>query len=184
MALIEPQHFTAANGERFTIRTAQPDDAAALLAYIRPLAQETGFFILEPDEFPATEEQEQQWVQDHLDSPGKLVLLAEADGTIIGNVSFDNGPHRRIAHRGTLGIGVVKQWRGRGVGTALLQMLLEWATATPLIEKVCLEVFATNETAIRLYRTLGFIEEGRRPKDIRRGPGQYVDTVAMYRLVK
>ncbi len=79
---------------------------------------------------------------------------------------------------------MVKEWRGRGVGTALLKSLLEWATAHPLIEKVWLEVFATNERAIRLYRKLGFVEEGVRPQDIKLGPGRYVDTLAMYKFVK
>jgi ribosomal protein S18 acetylase RimI-like enzyme len=43
------------------------------------------------------------------------------------------------------------------VGTALLRTLLEWAEANPLIEKFGMEVVATNETAIRLYRKLGFV---------------------------
>ena len=184
MPSIQPKTLTTRNSHEFTIRTAQPEDAAALLAYIRPVAKETEFFILEPDEFPETEEEEQEWIQDHLESPGKILLLAEAGGKIIGNVSFENGPHRRIAHRGNLGIAVVKDWRVRGVGTALLESLLEWATANPLIEKVCLEVFATNTSAIHLYKKLGFVEEGLRPMDIKFGPGRYVDTVSMYKFVK
>ena len=184
MSSIAPQTFINRTGQQFTIRTAQPNDAAAMLAYIRLVAGETEFFILQPDEFPETEEQERKWVQDHLDHPGQIVLLAEASGTIIGNISFENGPHRRIAHRGTLGIAVVKPWRGQGVGTTLLQALLNWATDNPLIEKVCLEVFATNHTAIRLYRKLGFVEEGVRAKDIKIGPGQYVDTVAMGKFAR
>ena len=79
---------------------------------------------------------------------------------------------------------MVKEWRGRGVGAALLEALLEWAAASPIIERVCLEVFATNDRAIRLYEKLGFVEEGRRQRDIKLGPGRYVDTVAMYRFVK
>jgi RimJ/RimL family protein N-acetyltransferase len=184
MSTIPSKSLTAKSGEPFVIRTAQPDDAAAVLAYIRRIAAETEFFVLEPDEFPATEEQEREWIQDHVQSPGKILLLAEASGTIIGNVSFENGPHRRIAHRGIFGLAVVKEWRGQGVGTALLGALLEWAQANPVIEKVGLEVFATNETAIRLYKKLGFVAEGRRPKDIKFGPDKYVDTVAMHRLVK
>jgi len=184
MATIQPKTFTARSGQEFVVRSAQPGDAAALLAYVRAVAEETEFFVGEPDEFPATEEEERKWVQDHLDHPGKIVLLAETAGAIIGNVSFENGPHRRIAHRGSLGISVVRERRGQGVGTALLRALLEWAEASPLIEKVCLEVFATNREAIRLYTRLGFVEEGRRPREIKRGPGDYVDAVAMYRFVK
>ena len=42
----------------------------------------------------------------------------------------------------------------------LMERLLEWATCNPLIEKVCLEEFTTNSNGIRLYRKLGFVEEG------------------------
>jgi len=98
-------------------------------------------------------------------------------------LSFENGPHRRIAHRGTCGFSVAKQWRGKGIGTTLLQTLIEWAGANPLIEKVGLAVFANNEQAIRLYRKLGFVEEGRRPREMKLGPGQYVDDIMMYRFV-
>jgi RimJ/RimL family protein N-acetyltransferase len=119
MSSIDPKTFTARNGQSVTIRTAQPEDAATLLAYIRSVAEETQFFIFEPDEFPKTDDEERKWIQDHLDHPQQIVLMAEAGGTIIGNVSFENGPCcHRIAHRGTLGIAVVKEWRGRGVGGA------------------------------------------------------------------
>jgi RimJ/RimL family protein N-acetyltransferase len=184
MAAIESKTLTDRSGQQFTIRSAQPDDAEAMLTYIRSVAEETEFFVIQPDEFPPTVEAEQAWIQEHVDHPGKLLLLADVDGTIIGNVTFEAGAFRRISHRGNLGISVAKQWRGRGVGTALLVSLLEWATENSDIEKVCLDVFATNATAIGLYQKLGFIEEGRRINDIKRGADDYVDTVMMYKFVK
>jgi RimJ/RimL family protein N-acetyltransferase len=184
MATMPTGKFATRSGKPFLIRTAQPEDAAALLGYLHCLTQEPECFVIEADEFPATEEKERRWIQEHLDQPGKIVLLAEADRAVIGNVSFENGPFRRIAHRGSFGIAVLKEWRGMGVGTALLRALLQWAESNPLIEKVGMDVFAVNNGAIRLYRSLGFVEEGRRPKDVRLAPGKYVDTVAMYRFVK
>jgi RimJ/RimL family protein N-acetyltransferase len=184
MGSMPARNVTTQSGKAFLIRTAQPDDAAALIDYFRCLTQEPELFVLEPDEFPTTEEKERQWVVEHLEHPGKIVLLAEAEGTIIGNVSFENGPFRRVAHRGSFGIAVLKEWRGAGVGTALLRTFLEWAEANPLIEKVGMDVFALNQRAIQLYRRLGFVEEGRRPNEVKLGPGQYVDTVAMHRFVK
>lgn len=184
MSSIPAKNLATKSGKAFVIRTAQPEDATMLLAYIRCITKEPEFFVLEPDEFPATNELERQWIQEHLDHPGKIILLAEASGTILGNVSFENGPHRRIGHRGNFGIAVVKEWRGMGVGTALLNALLEWAKANPLLEKIAMEVFSVNDRAIRLYRRLGFVEEERRSKDIKLGPGKYVDTVAMCRFVK
>jgi RimJ/RimL family protein N-acetyltransferase len=130
MASIQPKTITARTGEEVVIRTAQPDDAAAMLAYIHCIGSEPELTVLEPDEFPATKEKERQWVQDHLDHPGKIVLVAESSVTIIGGLSFENGANRRTAHRGSFGISLLKEWRGRGVGTAMLETLLEWATAT------------------------------------------------------
>lgn len=66
----------------------------------------------------------------------------------------------------------------------MLKTLLEWAQANPLIEKVGLAVFSTNARVIELYRRLGFVEEGRRAKEIKFGPGKYVDEVLMGRFVK
>jgi len=183
MACVTTRTIATSTGETFTIRSAHPDDAARLLAYVRAVAAETPFFIMEADEFNFTDEQERQWIQEHLDGPGKLVLVAEVSGPVVGVLSFENGPHRRIAHRGTFGFSVAKQWRGKGIGMALLQTLIDWAEANPLVEKVGLAVFANNEQAIRLYRKLGFVEEGRRPREMKLGPGQYVDDIMMYRFV-
>ena len=183
MARITAQTITASTGEPVIIRSAQPDDAARLLAYVRSVAAETPFFIMEADEFNFTDQQERQWIQDHLDGPGKLALVAEASAAVVGVLSFENGPHRRIAHRGTFGFSVAQQWRGKGIGTALLETLIAWAEANPLVEKIALAVFANNEPAIRLYRKLGFVEEGRRPREMKLGPGQYEDDIMMYRFV-
>jgi RimJ/RimL family protein N-acetyltransferase len=183
MACITPRTIILATGETGTIRSPQPDDAAPLLTYVRSVAAETPYLIMEADEFNFTDDQERQWIQDHLDAPGKLALVAEVGGMVVGSLSFENGPYRRIAHRGTLGVSVAKQWRGKGIGTALLQALIDWADENPLIEKIGLAVAVNNEGAIRLYRKLGFLEEGRRPREMRIGPGQYMDDLLMYRFV-
>ena len=111
---IEPRSLKTKTGEPFLVRCAQPDDAANLLAYIQSVAQETGFFVIQPDEFPATEEQERQWIQEHVDHPGKLALVAEVAGSIVGCLSFENGPFNRTSHTGTFGVSVRKDWRGQG----------------------------------------------------------------------
>jgi RimJ/RimL family protein N-acetyltransferase len=183
MASITPRTIISAGGETVTIRSPHPGDAAPLLAYVQSVAAETPYLVMETDEFNLTDEQERQWIQDHFNAPGKLALVAEVTGTLIGSLSFENGPHRRIAHRGTFGFSVAKRWRGMGIGTALLQALIDWAEENPLIEKIGLAVAANNEGAIRLYSKLGFLEEGRRPREMRMGPGQYMDDLLMCRFV-
>lgn len=172
------------DGSMVMIRTALPNDAARILELVYAVFAEEEFTLSTLDDFHNTEEQETSWLQKNLDDPGKLVMVAEADGHIIGMLSFHNGERKRIAHLGEFGISVCKVWRNRGIGRALLSTLILWAQQHPLIEKVCLEVFATNVGAIALYESLGFQSEGRLRREIKLGPGAYVDTIRMALFVK
>jgi putative acetyltransferase len=82
-----------------------------------------------------------------------------------------------LAHRGHLGMGVHPDYRGRGLGTRLLQACIAkaWSRGLTRIE---LEARADNQRAIRLYARLGFVHEAIK----RRGmcfDGVYHDAVQM-----
>ncbi len=53
-----------------------------------------------------------------------------------------------------------------------------------MIEKVTLAVFSNNQRAITAYERCRFQEEGRCPRDMKLAPGEYLDSVLMYRFVK
>jgi ribosomal protein S18 acetylase RimI-like enzyme len=171
-------------GESVTIRSACPDDALDLLALGRAVIAESVYGAVTTDEFDFTEEQERAWIRRHLDDPARVLLVAEISRQVIGMLAVESGQLKRLAHRAVLHMSVKPEWRSRGVGIALLESAIEWARTHPVIEKLCLAVFATNSRAIGLYRKLGFIEEGRRPREIKFGPDQYVDDIQMYRYVK
>lgn len=101
-------------------------------------------------------------------------FLAEADGRIIGSMHVEPSSHGY----GEIGMAVVREWRGRGVGSALLAVGIDWARERGL-HKLSLEVFPHNERAIALYRKFGFVEEGRRVKQYRRRSGELWDTIEM-----
>jgi ribosomal protein S18 acetylase RimI-like enzyme len=73
---------------------------------------------------------------------------------------------------------VAREWRGRGVGSALVAAAIEWGRENGL-HKLTLSVFPHNEAAIGLYRKFGFSEEGRREKQIRRASGEFWDLIEM-----
>ena len=60
---------------------------------------------------------------------------------------------------------------------------LDWAEKNPLIEKVSLGVLSTNYRAIALYKSMGFVEEGRKIKEIKINENEYVDDILMYKFV-
>jgi len=101
-------------------------------------------------------------------------FVAEVDGEIVGNIHVDASKHGY----GEVGMAVASEWRGRGVGTALMEAAIAWARERGL-HKLTLGVFAHNERAIALYRKFGFVEEGRRVKHYRRQNGELWDSIEM-----
>ncbi len=181
--IISREHFLK-TGEAVLVRTAIPDDAQRLLVLGKAVAEEGDFVVTCPDEYTFTNDQGRDWIFQYGIDPGNLLIVAESSDRIIGELFLGSGSCRRQAHVATLHMSVSEDWRCRGVGTILLQSAIEWAASHPIIEKLGLAVFATNTRAIGLYRKLAFAEEGRRPHDVRIGPGRYVDAILMYRFVK
>jgi putative acetyltransferase len=100
--------------------------------------------------------------------------VAVAGGAIIGTIHVEAGRFGA----GDVGMLVDADWRGRGVGTALLEAAITRSRELGL-HKLCLEVFATNAAAIALYRRCGFAEEGLRVQQYRRASGELWDAVVM-----
>jgi ribosomal protein S18 acetylase RimI-like enzyme len=106
---------------------------------------------------------------------GAQAAGAQAAGAqLIGVIHVEASPHGF----GELGMLVHRDWRGRGVGSALLREAIVRAHGQGL-HKLCLEVFAHNEAAIALYRKAGFVEEGRRARQYRRASGELWDAIVM-----
>lgn len=83
----------------------------------------------------------------------------------------------RQSHRGGLGMGILPEYRGKGIGSQLLQKVIEHAKTFGL-EKIELNVYTSNVSAVALYKKFGFEQEGL-IKKYRKLDGQYFDCLAM-----
>lgn len=184
MAVLQTQMFILPTGKPCTIRSAVPTDAAEIIAHTRRVASETDFLVTTVEEVTFTEEQERAWIKQHTDNSCSMLLAAEIDNHIVGILSYRGETRKRLAHQGTFGISVRKEWHNHGIGRKLIETMLNWAKCNPTIERVNLEVFSSNLGAIHLYRALGFQEEGRRIHYVKLNNENYVDEVLMSRFVK
>jgi L-phenylalanine/L-methionine N-acetyltransferase len=104
-------------------------------------------------------------------------LVAVHGERVIGhlNVAREEGP--MTGHVASLGMAVAPDWRGKGVGSALLAEAIRWAKEMG-VEKLALSVYPHNEAALALYRRYGFREEGRLTGHSKKSIG-YLDEIVM-----
>lgn len=105
------------------------------------------------------------------------VFYAVHNDLVVGWCDIFPEENPRQNHRGGLGMGILPEFRGQGIGSQLLSAVLEHAKKFGL-EKVELHVYTSNTSAIELYKKFGFEEEGL-IKKYRKLDGQYFDCLAM-----
>ena len=106
----------------------------------------------------------------------QYVALAEGE-RVVGWCDIIPNSHPGFDHGGRLGVGVLLAYRGQGIGRRLVRTTIERARVFGL-ERVELEVFASNAQAIRLYEQFGFEHEGCR-RGARKSRGGYEDVLIM-----
>ncbi|OYT92071.1 MAG: GNAT family N-acetyltransferase [Burkholderiales bacterium PBB3] len=157
------------------IRHAEPDDYLGVARiYEYPLAAAGTFQI----PLQSTE----VWKK-RLAGMGPLdrVLVAVADGEIVGNLGLHQAPHARRAHVAHFGIAVRDDWHGKGIGKTLLRSAVDLADNWLGLIRLELTVWTDNTVAQRLYASEGFVAEGtHRAYALRHG--RYTDALAMARL--
>ena len=174
-----PFSFELRDGRLCTVRRSTEDDAAELCAFMPQALAESDFLERFPDEFNLSVEEEKAWLRQVGERDDAMGLVAEVDGRIIATGGAQSSKFRRDAHHAYIGVIVRKAFWGQGVGRRLLEFLLDWGQSRGLRKMYLIKVFDDNTRAIRLYKSLGFIEEGRLRGDVLRADGRYSDTITM-----
>ena len=104
-------------------------------------------------------------------------FVAVEGDTVVGWCDILPESLQGFTHCGRLGMGVHKDFRGKGIGERLVAATLDKAHEKKL-ERVELEVYASNQPAIELYKKVGFVVEGVKKKG-RKLDGVYDDVVCM-----
>jgi putative acetyltransferase len=157
-----------------TIRHIEPSDYEALHRIFSGPKVVWGVLQIP---FPSAE----MWRKRLAEPPeGFYSLVACADDEVVGQV----GLHLTTApppSRGKIGMAVRDDWQGKGVGTALMQAMINLADKWLNLSRLELDVYTDNEPAIKLYQKFGFTIEGTAINYAFRD-GRFVDVYLMARL--
>jgi RimJ/RimL family protein N-acetyltransferase len=112
---------------------------------------------------------------------GNPQLVADDAGRIVGWCDIRRETIPVYAHVGHLGMGLLPEYRGRGVGERRIRASINAARAAGL-ERIELTVYARNVRAAALYRKVGFVHEGTRVRG-KKLDGEYDDVHMMGMLL-
>ena len=158
------------------IRKLIPDDAKQLIAYTKQIGGESDNLTFGADGFPVTVENEKDILQSMTDDPHSVMLGVWRGEELIADGSLNSLP-RRMSHRAELGMTVKKAHWNQGIGSMLLEHLIQYAKEHG-IELIYLEVRADNHAAIHLYKKFGFRQTGTLPAYLKIG-NDYFDFWSM-----
>jgi len=158
------------------IRPATGADAEALWRVLEPVIRAGATYPVEPDA-------PREAVLAYWFAPDKQVFVAERNGELLGTYYLkpnSTGPGAHVVNAGYM---VRPDARGQGIGAAMARDSFVRAKQAGYHAMQYNLVVATNEAALRLYRTLGMGEVGRLTQAFRHKDLGLVDAVVMYRLL-
>ena len=147
-----------------TYREAEPSDAGKFLEYSKIVGSETDNLTFGAEGLPFTISQQADYIRKFAGNPGSIMIVAFDEGELIGTgaVSVVSGKPR-FAHRREIAISVRKDYWGKGIGTGIMNVLMDFAKKSGA-EVLELEVRSDNEAAISLYKKFGFEKIGTNEK--------------------
>jgi len=170
---------------QYTFREIEIGDANAVQDYLKQVTQESDYLMSEPDEVHSDATRYEEHIQSYISDPRQVMVIAMTDDHKIISIGSINKllDRRRCLHKGSLGISVRKDYWGQGIASRITTMLIDWASAHAILEKIELGVAVDNYRACKLYEKFGFQQEGMCYKSLRIGENHYLDEIRMYLMV-
>jgi ribosomal protein S18 acetylase RimI-like enzyme len=168
---VEEHH--EADGVKVTVRRARQEDISGIIGVMRQVTSEKRYVVAES-------------VEQQLSGDSTLMdtglenhhfFVATVDDEVVGWCGIDIPEMDKLSHTAELTLGVLEEYRGKGIGDHLLERGLRWADEEGL-HKVYNSIPSVNETAIEFLEDHGWEKEAIRT-DHYRIDGEFVDEVMM-----
>lgn len=154
---VDDIRFTLKDGREAILRNPREEDIEGVLRYLYVSAGETDFIIRYPEECGRyTYEGEKEIFQHWNESPFELSLVCIVDGVVAGNCNVSFGRNIKTRHRGSIGIALMKEFWGLGIGGRMFDEMIKAAEEKPDVKQLELEFVEGNSRARALYEKKGF----------------------------
>ena len=162
----------------FTIRPARQEDLSGIVGVMGHVTDRGTYIVAES--IAEQIDYEDVLIQ-NTDIESRMFFVALANDEVIGWVHLESSELEKLRHTAELTVGVLDEYRGHGIGGALMERGIEWAEDNGYL-KVYQSIPATNEGALEFLDRAGWETEAIR-EDHYLIDGEFVDEVMMARYL-
>lgn len=163
------------------IRKIKTSDTLTFVSLIKQVEGSSKFMLWEEGEREVDTKRQQKMIEEIENSENSMIFVAEKDKGLIGYLLAIGGSAKRNKHSAYLVVGVLKEFRSKGIGTLLFEAVEKWAKEQS-IHRLELTVVTKNDSGVALYKKQGFEIEGVK-RDSLYINGEFVDEFYMSKLL-
>lgn len=183
--IYQRKEFVLKNGTKLILKSPEQSDAKMLLNQIVKTTSQTDYLLSTPNDFDEDISKEEEFIS-RFNESNDYLICAYVDGIIVGNSALKFLKHAKDKHRAKVGIAIMKEYWGLGIGSIMFDEIIDIAKNTSGIEQIELDggVIAENKRAISLYTKKGFVKTGTIPHELKLNDGTYLDGILMTLFLK
>ncbi|SEQ28984.1 Protein N-acetyltransferase, RimJ/RimL family [Virgibacillus subterraneus] len=163
------------------VREVETSDAENLANLIKQVDESSQYMLWEAGERNIKSENQLKVINGIKNAENSTILVAEKDNELVGYLIVIGGNAQRNKHSAYIVIGILKGYRGKGIGKQLINKLEQWAV-NQNVSRLELTVVTKNEGALSLYKNLGFEIEGTKRNSLLLND-EFVDEYYMSKLL-
>jgi len=166
----------------FNIKEFQDYEAGEIFAIISYIYRTSEYMSDDFDrKFPSSTKFKNHYA-DLLNNEGSFLLVVNFEDKPIGYLLVEANSASHLRHTATLNMGIVENLRGKGVGKLLLKQAITRAKYEGVVEIIYLMVRSDHDSAVQLYKSLGFDVLAKLEKDTK-VEGKYFDGLMMRKFI-
>ena len=166
-----------------TLREVAPEEAVDVKDLLAKVASETDFVTISEAELTLSDDLLASQLAAIYESERHFLLAAYDREKMVGLISVKGEDCDSIAHIGDVGVSVLKDYWGIGLGQLLLEEVIFWAQEMGVLHRLELRVQARNERAVHLYKKLGFEIEATLKRGALSSEGDFLDVYMMSLMI-